>query len=146
MPASPASTETDLATRLRFAVGRLNRRLRAETGERRTPTELSILYVIEQRGPIALGALAAGEHLTPPSLTRILNNLEEAGLIRRDTDRSDRRSVVASLTRRGASLIDKMRAQKDGFLSSRLAALDPDERALLTKAADLLEKLAEDEH
>lgn len=53
----------------------------------------------------SLGQLGTELALTPPSMTRLVDRLEERGLIKRDRDDEDRRKVVAKLTDQGRRLV-----------------------------------------
>ena len=53
----------------------------------------------------SLGQLGIELALAPPSMTRLVDRLEERGLIRRERDVDDRRKVVATLTEAGKQLL-----------------------------------------
>lgn len=55
--------------------------------------------------PQSLGQLGAELALAPPSMTRLVDRLEERGLIGRQRDVDDRRKVVATLTDEGRRLL-----------------------------------------
>ena len=55
--------------------------------------------------PQSLGQLGAELALAPPSMTRLVDRLEERGLIGRQRDIDDRRKVVATLTEEGRQLL-----------------------------------------
>jgi DNA-binding MarR family transcriptional regulator len=55
--------------------------------------------------PQSLGQLGAELALAPPSMTRLVDRLEERGLIGRQRDVDDRRKVVATLTDEGRQLL-----------------------------------------
>jgi DNA-binding MarR family transcriptional regulator len=55
--------------------------------------------------PRSLGWLGADLMLAPPSITRLVDRLEERGLIERRRDNDDRRKVVATLTTKGTQLL-----------------------------------------
>jgi DNA-binding MarR family transcriptional regulator len=55
--------------------------------------------------PRSLGHLGADLMLAPPSMTRLVDRLEERGLIERRRDDEDRRKVVATLTKKGTQLV-----------------------------------------
>ncbi len=131
-----------LPSRLRLAVTRLGRRLRQESVEEITASQLSALTSLGSRGPLSLGELAAIEQVAPPSMTRIAGRLEEMGLIERKGDTTDRRVARVTVTAAGAALLEETRTRRDLFLARRLARLGSDERAALAAALPLLERLA----
>jgi len=47
--------------------------------------------------------------LEPRSLTRLINSMEEKGLIYRETDKNDKRSVKVYLTKEGKKMKEKSR-------------------------------------
>ena len=55
--------------------------------------------------PQSLGQLGTDLALAPPSMTRLVDRLEERGLIARRRDGEDRRKVVATLTDEGRRLV-----------------------------------------
>jgi DNA-binding MarR family transcriptional regulator len=55
--------------------------------------------------PRTLGRLGADLMLAPPSITRLVDRLEERGLIERRRDGEDRRKVLATLTPEGRRLV-----------------------------------------
>jgi MarR family transcriptional regulator for hemolysin len=57
------------------------------------------------RQPQSLGQLGTELALAPPSVTRLVDRLEERGLIARRRDDEDRRKVVATLTEEGRQLV-----------------------------------------
>ena len=150
MNVSSRSTQTRPATRplaesLRLAVTRLARRLRQEAGAGITPSMLAALSTVERRGPLTLGELAAAEGIAPPSVTAVATRLEEAGLVERATLERDRRVSVVSITARGSELLRESRRAKEAYLARRLAAMTPEDRAVLARAAGLLEEMLEGE-
>ncbi len=134
----------ELAVRVRLAAGRLQRRLRQEADDRYTPSQLSALTSIDHHGPLTLGELAGIERVQPPSITRIVNALEGAQLVRREVDANDRRVSLVSITAKGRRDLDRGRSQWSAFLAARIAALPDRDRAALADAIPVLEKLVED--
>lgn len=131
-----------VAGSLRLAVLRLSRRLRQQAVGDVTPSQLSALTSIQLHGELSLGELAAIERIAPPSMTRIANRLEEAGLVHRRIDDSDRRVSRLALSPEGREILDETRHRRDAYLALRLGTLGDDERELLARAAPLLERLA----
>ena len=80
------------ADRLHSAAIHLLRRLRREdaaTGL--SAPRLSALSVVVFGGPLTLGELASAEQVRPPTMTRLVSALEDAGLVDRETDAADGR-------------------------------------------------------
>ena len=75
-----------IAARLRVSATRLARQLRQESEPGLTPSQLSALTSVEHNGPLTLGRLAEHERVAPPSVTKIVTKLEEAGLVERRLD------------------------------------------------------------
>jgi DNA-binding MarR family transcriptional regulator len=69
-----------------------------------TLAQLRVLRRLAKQ-PQSLGQLGAELSLAPPSITRLVDRLEERGLIERHRDAEDRRKVVARLTEEGRRLV-----------------------------------------
>jgi DNA-binding MarR family transcriptional regulator len=138
-----AITEAELASRLRLAVTRLARRLRTQLPGELSPSQLATLATVERLGPITLGELSAAERVKPPTMTKIVGCLEEQGLVSRTVDPSDRRVARVEATRSGLAFLDDSRQQKDAYLAQRLRGLSDDDRIVLEQAAEVLERILE---
>ena len=140
---TPSATDAErLAADLRVAVARLARRLRQQTGTDLTASLLSALWSIERLEPVTLGDLAVAERVQPPTLTRIAARLEEEGLVVRRTDTNDRRVTIVQLSPDGRRLLERTRTRRTAYLTKRLRGLDPEDLAILERAAPILERLA----
>jgi DNA-binding MarR family transcriptional regulator len=140
-----SSRAPQLASRLRLAVARTARRLRQEAGGGLSPTLSAALASIDRHGPLTPSELADRERVKRPTATRLLATLEDGGLIARTSDPSDRRSSLIAITPEGRELMRTLRTRKDAYLVRRLAKLTADERATLARAADLLERMLEED-
>ena len=138
------TTIAELASQLRPALLRLTRLVRIQRVDMSvTLTQLSAMGTLRKNGPMSAGELAACERVQPPSMTKVIANLEERGLVRREVHPTDRRSAVIGITADGEALLDSERRSRDAWLSRQLATLSADERALLQRTIPILEKLAE---
>src|SRR3954465_8883871 len=138
------ATTTPLAAHLRVVLARTARRLRQEAGTDLSPSQTAALATIERRGPLTPSEIARCERIQRPTATRVIARLEECGLIARAADPADGRSSLVSITAHGRAPGHRLRATKDALLARRLDALDPDERAVLDRAAEILERVLED--
>jgi DNA-binding MarR family transcriptional regulator len=147
MTAPPATAEaadtTELASRLRLAVTRLARKLRQEAEPGITPSLLIALSSVDRAGSMTIGELSATEQVQPPTMSRIVASLVEAGLVVREPDEQDRRVAWVRVTPEGARLLQRSRRRKEAYLARRLRSLEPRELAVLEDAAVILERLTE---
>jgi DNA-binding MarR family transcriptional regulator len=139
--ASPAATH-DLADRLHSSAIHLLRRLRREDDASGLPApQLSALSVIVFAGPVTLGELAHAEQVRPPTITRLVDKLEAAGLVDRVPDPVDRRISRVEATAKGVKLLYDGRRRRVASLAASLRGLPAKERAALSKAVPILERV-----
>lgn len=138
------SSIAELAALLRPSLLRLTRVIRNQRADMSvTLTQLSAMGTLASRGPMSAGELASCEKVQPPSMTKVLANLEERGLVHRDAHPTDKRQAILSVTDEGLTLIERERRSRNEWLAVRLARLSPDERAVLRAVIPVLDKLAE---
>jgi DNA-binding MarR family transcriptional regulator len=131
-----------LAGRLRLSITRLARILRQQDAGSLGPTMSSALATITHDGPLTLGELAGREHVAPPSITKVVGQLEAKGLVRRVQDLRDRRVTRVETTTAGRRHIAQTRSRRTAWLAVRLDDLPADDVERLWAAADVLERLS----
>src|SRR3974390_2676401 len=109
-------TNEEVAGRLRIAVNRLQRRLRQQSLGGLSPGQAPALGPVPPPGSPPLGELAALEQVQPPTMTRIVANLADAGMVTREADANDRRSARVRLTPAGERGLARMRTPTKAFL------------------------------
>lgn len=108
-----------------------SKRMHAELGI--TGPQRLVLRIIGHHGRISAGALAEVMHIDPSSLTGMLRRLEQAELLRRESDPFDRRRALLELTRKGMRMNDRRQGTIEAIMDEALARL-PKERVATTKA------------
>jgi DNA-binding MarR family transcriptional regulator len=132
-----------LASQLRLSVVRLTRRLRSQrTDESVSLTQMSALATLHRCGPMTPSELAASERVRPPSMTRVIAALEEEGLVSRRGHPTDGRQSIIELSPAGARLLAEEASAKERWLDKRLAELTEEERAILAKASEIIDRMA----
>lgn len=127
---------------LRFVIQRLSRRIRANRGtERLSESQLSVLFHLEKQGPQAPSELAVLERVTPPSMNRTLNLLEEEGFVTRAKSADDARKVLVEPTPAALDLLAETRRLRTAWFSRRLEELTDGERAQILAVLPVLRKL-----
>jgi DNA-binding MarR family transcriptional regulator len=141
-------TDREDTARLYLAVGRLTRSLRrvgsgsAELGH----GAVSALSNLVNHGSMRLGDLAAKEGVAPPTLSRIVAGLVDAGYVRREPDPNDGRAFLVSPTEEGERVVSGLYSTRIQELQRRLDRLPEDKIRLLVAALPALEDLvAEDD-
>lgn len=138
-------TAAALSSTLRISVMRLSRRLRSQRAgelDALPASQVAALATLERHGTLALHELAAHEKVKPPSMTRIVGQLEGRGLVERKPHPTDKRQALFAPTAQGRALIKEDRKRRDAWLAQRLKELSPAEREALRAAVPVLEKLA----
>lgn len=136
--------ERTLASQLRLAVVRLNRRLRSQQlATNVSLTQLSALSTLHKCGAMTPGQLAMKEGVQPPSMTRVIAALEAVGYVERTAHPTDRRQAIVTLSQVGRDYVEANISAREAWLDERLAKLSDEERATLSRASELIERIAE---
>jgi DNA-binding MarR family transcriptional regulator len=131
-----------VASDLRFVLGQLIRRLRAE--HRFPLSQGSVLGRLDREGPQSVSDLATKERVRPQSMAQTVSDLEADGLVERTPDPDDKRRALVSLTGQGLEALHADRRQREGWLAQAIEDdLSPAEKDLLRDAVELLRRLAE---
>ena len=107
--------DAPLAQEFRETLGRLVRRLRAESGQ--PPVgQLAVLGRLDREGPASTSDLAAAERMRPQSMAQNVRELEALGLVSRRPDPGDGRRILVELTEAGLAAVHASRARREGCL------------------------------
>ncbi|WP_370944928.1 MarR family winged helix-turn-helix transcriptional regulator [Amycolatopsis sp. cg5] len=135
--------ERSLASRLRLAVVRLNRKLRAQrAGEGVSLTQISALSTLHKCGALTPGQLAAKEGVQPPSMTRVIAALEERGYVERRPHPTDGRQAIVEVSAAGHAYVQETISAREAWLDEKLAELSAEERVTLSRAAEIIDRMA----
>jgi DNA-binding MarR family transcriptional regulator len=136
-------TSEQLATLLRDAITRLNRRVRqARPVGDLTFSQLSALTSLQLAGALTPRELADVERVQPPTMTKIVGKLEDRGLVARTPHPTDRRQVILAATEQGRAVYAQFERVRDEWLARALAELTATERGTLEAAARILHQVA----
>lgn len=138
----PSGPESGTARRLHSVAIRLLRALRRhDAASGIGPARLSALSVLVFRGPCTLGALAEAEQVRPPTMSRVVAGLEEAGLVHRQPDAEDGRRAHIHATPAGRRLLERARRRRVRELGAWLAALPAADAGKVAEAVSILERM-----
>jgi DNA-binding MarR family transcriptional regulator len=133
-----AGVDADLAERLAFVAGSLNRRLRPPA-DALTHVALSALASIERFGEVRPGDLARIEGIAAPGMTRLVGDLEGRGLVARAADPDDGRSQLIRLTDAGVAAVAQARRDRAAGVAEILRGASEQDLATLGRAVEVLE-------
>jgi DNA-binding MarR family transcriptional regulator len=136
---------TQQAARIRLAITRVARRMRQQANADLGPASLSALATIERHGPLTPSELARIERIKRPTATRLLAGLTEKELVSRAPDPTDKRCSIVSITSQGKATLKRVRGRKNAYLARRMKELPDDEVAALERAAEILERVLEED-
>lgn len=140
--AGPAGGEQGLALGVAAGIERLFRLLRSLTPpDGLSFTAAATLSTLERSGPCRLTLLAAQEGVTQPGMTQVIGRLQEAGLVTRASDPSDRRVVEVRITAEGSALLARRRSARADRMAGLLARLSPEDQAALAAALPAMDAL-----
>ena len=127
-------------------VARLRRAMR-KGARARTPTmplsvaQLELLSLVQEHPGARPGDLAGLLHLAANSVSTLANAMSSAGMLDRSPGATDKRTVAFTLTPQGAHFVRQWRSTNTALLHSAIAALNDQDRQILTKAMPVLEHL-----
>lgn len=105
-----------------------------------TPLQFAVLIVLSEQGSQDQVSLGGEIALDRTTITVVVRNLEERGLILRDKSGRDQRSKIVSITAQGQALLNEVLPAVQQAQERIMAPLTPEEG---TQLLSLLEKLAD---
>ena len=120
--------------------GLLVRLLVREAGGELSRTEVSLLNTLSS-GPQRITELAELEGLAQPTMTSLVKQLEQQGLVRRDRQADDGRVVLVHLTDSGAVALADYLARVRELLGNHLTEIPDEQVEALAAATDALAQL-----
>ncbi|TDT34541.1 MarR family winged helix-turn-helix transcriptional regulator [Naumannella halotolerans] len=103
-----------------------------------------VLSIFDQYGALSVGSFAEVDGCSQPTATRLIQRLENEGLLARRPNPADGRGSVLALTAEGHERLSGVRHRIAEGLTPHLAALNPHERAQLEAATALLLRLVDE--
>ena len=115
-------TDPAFASDFRTALMRLVKKLRKKsvTSGLLSLTERSTISLLDLHGQLMPTELATMEQVTNQSMSQILNHLLELDIITRTASATDKRKVLISLSDNGRAILEKVRSERDEWLTKAL--------------------------
>jgi DNA-binding MarR family transcriptional regulator len=120
-------------TASRTLVGVATRSLGA-AAENTTIAQYRMLVVLASRGPQRIGDLAAALDVAPSTAGRMTDRLVRKQMVRRHRARTDRRSVLVSVTAAGRLVVDEATVRRRVLIEDILARMPADQQRAVATA------------
>lgn len=140
-PAPPPRPLADLSTELRLACLRIARRNRFESDSTVAPHQVAVLVRIDD-GLTSASDIAAEDRVSAATVSRTIAGLVDEGWVTRRANEGDGRRIDLALTDSGRQALTDTRLAREEWMLSRLGQLSADEVQRLTRAVDVLAKVA----
>jgi DNA-binding MarR family transcriptional regulator len=111
---------------------------------RLTWRQVEVLQIATRQPDATHGFLATELDVTPAVVTGLVDRLERDGLVRRRSNRSDRRVIHVAVTEAGARALADAERHLTGRIARSVMQLAQDDQAVLRRTVELL--LAADEY
>ena len=102
-----------------------------------------VIAELELTGPARVSDLAQQQRVAQPTMTSLIHRLEGEGWVVREPDPSDGRASLVHVTPAGIAALADYRRAAAARVVPLLAGLDASDRAILGRAAELLEQLSD---
>ena len=137
--------QRETADRLHSAAIHLLRRVRRTDALTGLPAaQLSALSVL-MGGPRTLGEMAAAEQVRPPTMSKLVSEMEDVGLVRRSGDADDARIVRLEMTPKGRRVLARGRELRIAEIERRIRRLPAVDAGTVLEAVGIVEKMLREE-
>jgi DNA-binding MarR family transcriptional regulator len=122
------------------AVRRARSRAADRPDAKLSPAQFQLLAALEDAPSLSVGELARAAGVSSPTATKMVDGLEQCGIVKREPVPEDRRRTAVRPTAKGRRALAETRERIDAAREQIYAQLSPDERE---QAERLLQRLAE---
>jgi DNA-binding MarR family transcriptional regulator len=133
-----ARSDTTEVARLGEELGVFSRRYYEWLTEAMRPLEVNpgrrkVLRLLLENGPMKMSQLASQLQLDPKRMTKLIDLLEESGLVERQSEAGDRRAKLVLLTDRGRERWQPINESFAGIVEGLIEDFTPEERSELLR-------------
>jgi DNA-binding MarR family transcriptional regulator len=142
-----SDVELAVAEELFDAIGLLRRRARRVAGrpwplETLSNAQAELVRLVRRRPGVSVAEAADELGLAGNTVSTLVRQLTEAGLLRRTTDADDRRIARLRLTAPAQRRVEQWRDRRAGLVADAMTALSAADRRALERAIPVIAKLA----
>jgi DNA-binding MarR family transcriptional regulator len=139
------ATKRNNSQRLYFFIRHIGRRLRdIDVAQGTSPARISALAHLVFHGIDNVGAMADHERVSRPAMTRLVRDMERAGLVKRRGDKGDGRATLVEITSKGKAAAYRARDEKVALIAKHVQGLDRETARAVSIALDVFERIEKD--
>jgi DNA-binding MarR family transcriptional regulator len=136
------ATKRSNSERLYFFIRHIGRRLRdIDVAQGTSPARISALAHLVFHGVDNVGAMADHERVSRPAMTRLVRDMERAGLVKRRSDKHDGRATLVEVTDKGRAAAHRARDEKVALIAKHVERLDRETARAVALALDVFERI-----
>src|SRR5215472_14885144 len=106
-----------------------------------TPSQATVLTLLQDGRAWRLSDLASATGVRPPSMTELISRMERQGMLCKMETTHDRRGVAVTITDEGRTLLQALNRRQIDLISGRLALLSDEEKRIIEQALPVLDRL-----
>ncbi|WP_027020073.1 MarR family winged helix-turn-helix transcriptional regulator [Corynebacterium sputi] len=103
--------------------------------------QLSIMMTLDNLGPCRINQLAQAEAIRMPTASNAVHHLEDAGMVERVRDTSDRRGVRVELTAKGREELERVTKERDEQMAEMLRPLSQEQLEVADTVSPVLKHI-----
>lgn len=105
-----------------------------------TATQLTTLITVRDHGEMTLKEIAEATHVSPPSASTMVDKMVEAGALRREHSKIDRREVRVSISPRGVRAVEALEKRILEYLTEMLEGIGPEHAQMWCEVYERIEQ------
>jgi DNA-binding MarR family transcriptional regulator len=145
MATDPVAVGDELMTTMAAMRRQVRRELRPKgIGPQLRGAQIELLRVAQDRPGIGVAAAARELHLAPNSVSTLVNQLTDLGMLIREIDPDDRRAIRLYPAEEATKRLAEWRTARAELVGTGIAGLSPADRAAITAALPALRALLSD--
>ena len=106
-----------------------------------TPSQGTVLTLLQDGRAWRLSDLASATGVRPPSMTELVSRMERQGWLRKMDTAHDRRGVAVMITEEGRTMLRELNRRQIDLIAGRLALLSDEEKRIIEQALPVLDRL-----
>jgi DNA-binding MarR family transcriptional regulator len=141
---SARAVGADEAVDIVIAMHRLTRRLRRAAHTSAVhPTQLIVLALVTQYGPLRIGEIARRVPCSQPTATTAVAGLLGSGFVEREPDPTDGRAIRVAVTDAGRAILQSFAHSEAEVLAALMSTIPAEDARVLREAGRILGTLAD---